>query len=141
MPRTWFQRLALGAAGAIAFGVGSAILADPAAFYAGYGIRIDPAPDLRNELRAPGANLAALGALIFVGAVRSNWTRASALLGTTVFLAFAFGRAVSMALDGPPSDGLIHAFAIEVLVGALCVAAFLRSRERAAANGSSQATV
>lgn len=120
---SWFQRLALGAAGLIALGVGLAILTDPATFYAHYELRIGSNVDLLSELRAPGANLAALGALISAGALHSAWTRMSALLGAIVFLAFAFGRALSMALDGLPSDGLIAAAVIEIGVGGLCLAA------------------
>lgn len=133
MSTTWIEKLVLGASGLVAGGIGLAILADPVSFYAGYGIEIGADPSLRNELRAPGANLAALGAVILIGALRASWTRLSALIGGTVFLAYAFGRGVSMALDGSPASGLIEAAVIEVAIGGLCLAMLLRRRRRARA--------
>lgn len=129
MSTTWFQRLVLGAAGLTAGGIGLAILAAPVSFYAGYGIEIGAEPSLLSELRAPGANLAALGAIILVGAVRADWTRISSILGATVFSAFAFGRLVSMALDGAPSSALTGAAAIEIAIGLLCLVALQRGGE------------
>lgn len=116
-------RLVTGAAGLTALGVGIAILSDPTGFYAGYGIEIAANPDLLSELRAPGANLAALGAMIALGALRAAWTRRAAGLGAVVFLAFAFGRLASLALDGAPSEALTTALVIELIIGGLCLAA------------------
>ena len=87
-------------------------------------------------MRAPGANLAALGALVLAGAFHPAWARASAALGAAAFLAFAFGRAASMALDGMPSDALVAAAAIEFAIGALCVAALPRRDGEAAGDRS-----
>lgn len=133
---TWFQRIALGAAGAVAAGVGLAILADPVAFYAGYGVTIGDDANLLSELRAPGANLAALGALIAAGAVWRRWAPAAAILGAAVFLAFAAGRGLSMALDGMPSDALLAAALIELVIGALCL--LVLAQERRPANGEAR---
>lgn len=121
MSTTWFQKIVLGLSGLTAAGVGLAILADPVGFYAGYGISIGDSPSLLNELRAPGANLAGLGAIMLVGAVKPAWTRFSAALGAMVFLAFAFGRLVSIAVDGWPAQGLVDATLIELAIGCLCL--------------------
>ncbi|MBO6508092.1 MAG: DUF4345 family protein [Roseibium sp.] len=53
-------------------------------------------------------------------------TRLSAGLGATVFLAYGFGRMISMIFDGAPHDGLVTALAIELVVGSLCLASFWR---------------
>ncbi|MEO0624898.1 MAG: DUF4345 domain-containing protein, partial [Pseudomonadota bacterium] len=90
-------------------------------FYAGYGIEIGNHPTMLSELRAPGANLATLGALIFTGVFRSDLMRLSAALGTVVFLAFAFGRLMGIVLDGMPAEGIVTALAIELVAGALCL--------------------
>ncbi|MBO6758487.1 MAG: DUF4345 domain-containing protein [Roseibium sp.] len=118
----WFQRLVLGAAGITALGIGTAIAVAPAAFYAAYGIAFGTGPDLLSELRAPGANLAVLGALILAGAVRSRMMKLSAAVGAVVFLAYAAGRFVGVVLDGVPSDGIVFAMAIELVLGGLCAA-------------------
>jgi hypothetical protein len=123
---TWFQKLTLGAGGMLALGIGAAIVIAPVSFYAIYGISLEDDPNLLSELRAPGANLAALGGLILVGVMRPSRFRFSAVLGATVFLAYAFGRLMSMALDGMPTSGLVQATAIEFVIGVLCLAALTR---------------
>lgn len=125
-----FQKLTLGAAGLTAFGIGVAILLTPHGFYAGYGIELSRDPNLLSELRAPGANLTMLGALIFAGAVRSRMAHASAALGAAVFLAFAFGRLVGIVLDGAPQGGVFAALIVEVVVGGLCLLTLAQVAER-----------
>ncbi len=59
--------------------------------------------------------------MILVGAQRPGMAHLSATLGAVVFLAFAFGRMVSFVLDGWPGEGILAAFAIELVVGLLCL--------------------
>ncbi|QDG75505.1 DUF4345 domain-containing protein [Labrenzia sp. PHM005] len=122
----WFDRAILGVAGVSALGIGLAITVVPAGFYAAYDIVLGSNPSLLNELRAPGANLAALGALILAGAFLSGASRLSAALGATVFLAYAFGRFVSMGLDGAPHSGLVTALVVELVIGGLCLLSVVR---------------
>ena len=130
MITTLFQKLTLGAAGLTALGIGLGIAFAPHGFYASYGITLGSDPTLLSELRAPGANLAALGAVIFTGALRPAMARVSAALGALLFLAFAFGRLVGMVLDGWPGEGILTALVIEVVAGMLCLWV-LRTQERA----------
>jgi hypothetical protein len=130
MTINWFQKLILGVAGLAALGIGLAILTVPAGFYGTYGIELGADPNLLSELRAPGANLAVLGAIILLGAFRQSMTRLSAAIGGLVFLAYALGRIVSMALDGMPSSGLIEATVIELVIGGLCIATFWLGQSR-----------
>lgn len=127
-----FQKLTLGTAGLLALGIGIAITFWPHGFYAGYGIELGSNPNFLSELRAPGANLAVLGAIIFAGALNRRMARLSAALGSTVFLAFAFGRGVSMVLDGIPEGGIVAALLVELVVGMLCLA---NLRQRAGNQG------
>jgi len=115
------RRFALGMSGLTAFAIGLAITLDPHSFYASYGIALSPQPNLMSELRAPAVNLAVLGLVILCGAFYQKFTRVSALLGVTVFSAFAIGRTISLVLDGWPSDSILAAFAIEVLLALLCL--------------------
>ena len=134
MTTTWFQKITLGITGLAALGIGLAIVTAPASFHATYGIIIGSDPNLMSELRAPGANLAALGMIILAGAFHQGMQHISAFLGATVFLAYAFGRIVSMILDGMPSSGLVHAALIELVIGALCVALLWRGKSRISVN-------
>ena len=114
------RRLVLGVSGLTASIIGLAIALDPQSFYASYGIILSPQPNLMSELRAPAVNLAVLGLIILCGAFYQKLTRASALLGVTVFSAFAVGRTISFVLDGRPSDSILAALAIEVLLAMMC---------------------
>jgi hypothetical protein len=123
MPTQWLSQLALLGAGVPALGIGLAITLAPQAFYGGYGIALGRDPSLLSEVRAPGAALAVLGALILAGLARPAMRRASLRLGAAVFVAYALGRAIGVALDGWPAPGLVAALAFEAAVGGLCLAA------------------
>ena len=123
-----FQKVALGIAGTTAMIIGGFILIAPHAFYAGYGMTLGDDPNLLSELRAPAANLAALSAVILAGIFRTSWAPVSAKVAVTVFLAFPAGRIVGLLIDGMPSASVLGAFAIEIAIGAICLAAFLPRR-------------
>lgn len=124
MTRNLFQKIVLGIAGLTAAIIGAFILFAPQAFYAGYGIMLSPDPSMFSELRAPGAGLTALGAIMLAGVIRSDWTPFAVMSALAVFIAFPVGRLVSFFADGMPSDNVLAAFAIEVIIALLCVAAF-----------------
>ena len=119
-----FQKIILGFAGFIAFAIGSFITLAPVAFYAGYGITLDHDPNLLNELRGPGANLAALGAVVMAGLFIQSLTKTSIAIALVIFLAFPVGRVIGIMADGMPSESVLAALAIEIVVGALLLVAF-----------------
>lgn len=123
-----FQKISLGIAGVTALSVGSFILASPHAFYASYGIGPDASPSLLSELRAPGAGLAALGAIMLAGVVRAAWSPVALVAVLAVYLAFPAGRLVSLTVDGMPSASVLGALGIEVAIAVLCLTAFWRPR-------------
>lgn len=131
------QIIALGIAGITALGIGAFILIAPHAFYASYGIVLDPNPSLLSELRAPGAGLAAFGAVMLAGIVRSTLRQAAVVAALTVFLAFPAGRVLGLVADGIPSSGILGALVLELVIAALCLFAFRRG---AAASVSGLAT-
>lgn len=127
--------LILGLSGFTAAAIGLAILLDPQAFYASYGVLLTPQPNLMSELRAPAANLAALGMIVLSGAVYQRMAQQAATLGATVFLAFAAGRLLSLILDGWPSESILVAFAIEIILGVLCLWVARRRKKADGAHG------
>lgn len=131
---TLFQKLTLGTAGLTGLGIGLAITFVPQAFYAGYGIEISPNPAAMSELRAPGANLAALGALVFAGAIRPGMARLSAALATLIYFAFALGRLVSIGLDGWPGDAILSVLGLEIVIGLLCLVTWRQITRSAASH-------
>ncbi|MDJ0833584.1 MAG: DUF4345 domain-containing protein [Gammaproteobacteria bacterium] len=129
MMMTKFQKIVLGLAGFTAFAIGSFITLAPYAFYASYGIALDSDPNLLSELRGPGANLAALGAVVMAGLFVRSLTNISIAIALVIFLAFPVGRIIGIVADGMPSESVLAALAIEVIVGMLLLVAFGKRSE------------
>lgn len=125
------QKIALGIAGVSALGIGTAITFTPHAFYVSYGITLASDPSLLSELRAPGAGLAVLGAVMLAGIVRQSLSEVALVSALVVFLGFPAGRIVGLAFDGIPSAGIMAALAFELAVAGLCLFAFRPGRGRA----------
>ena len=134
-PMTFLQKAALSVSGATALGIGACLLVAPRAFLGGYGIALGPDPSLLSELRAPGAGLAAFGAVMLSGLVRPGLRQAAALAALTVFLAFPAGRILGLLADGPPSGAILLALAAELAIALLCLVAFRPGRGAARAAG------
>lgn len=126
MKPTLFEKIALGLSGLTALAIGAAILTAPHAFYASYGITLGQDPSLLSELRAPGAGLAGFGLVMLLGLWRRAVLPASVAAALVVFIAFPAGRLVGLASDGMPSGSVLGALFVELVIAALCLAAFRR---------------
>lgn len=126
MRSTTLEKIALGLSGLTALTIGAFILFAPHAFYAGYGITLGEDANLLSELRAPGAGLAGFGVLMLLGIWLHAILPVAMAAALTVFLAFPAGRLVGLAVDGMPSGGIIGALIVELVIAALCLAAFRR---------------
>lgn len=138
MKPTLFEKIALGLSGLTAVTIGASILFAPHAFYAGYGITLGEDPNLLSELRAPGAGLAGFGFLMLLGIWRHSALPIAIAAALTVFIAFPAGRLIGLAVDGMPSGSIIAALVVELVIAALCLAAF-RGRLWQPARGLSRA--
>lgn len=125
-----FEKFVLGLAGTTAAAISGVILAAPHTFYASYGIYLGDDPSLLSELRAPAAGLLTLGLLMFAGIFRQNWVSVSIVAALTVFIGFPAGRLIGLAVDGMPSNGIIVALIIELIIAGLCLMAFRRRFRR-----------
>ena len=126
MRPTLFEKTALGLSGLTALTIGAFILFAPHAFYASYGIALGEDANLLSELRAPGAGLAGFGLLMLLGIWRHALMPIAMAVAVTVFTAFPAGRLVGLAADGMPSGSVIGALVVELILAALCLAAFRR---------------
>ncbi len=124
MTATLLEKIALGLSGLTALTIGAFILFAPHAFYAGYGITLGEDANLLSELRAPGAGLAGFGLLMLLGIWRHAALPVAMTVALTVFIAFPVGRLVGLAVDGMPSGNVIGALAVELIIAAICLAAF-----------------
>lgn len=118
------EKIALGLSGLTALTIGAFILFAPHAFYASYGITLTQDASLLSELRAPGAGLAGFGLLMLLGIWRHRILPVAIAVALTVFIAFPAGRLVGLAVDGMPSGSVVGALVVELVIAALCLAAF-----------------
>lgn len=130
-----FQITVLSIAGFTVLLVGCFLALDPHGFYAGYGVTLDHT-DLLSEVRANGTNLAALGCLMLAGVVKPSLRAVSVTCSLVAYFAIASGRVLSLATDGLPSDGILMALGIELVIAALCLVAFASVLPRGDAAGS-----
>lgn len=122
-------RVILLLAGTVASLVGLADLLVPVQIEAGVGVVVGTAPALLNELRASGGGLLAVGCFILAGAFIAELTSAATLLAAIVYLGFASGRLLSLAVDGLATPPLFFVNAIEIAIGAWSLIVFLRCRK------------
>jgi len=107
--------------GLMASVIGAAILFTPVAFYATYGIAVAGNFSLLNEIRAPGGALLVSGLLIISGAFVDKLTFTAVVVSTLLYLSYGLSRVMSIAIDGMPVDGLVHAAVLEIVTGLACV--------------------
>ena len=112
--------------GLIAISIGATILTMPVDFYAASGINLNGDVSLLNEVRASGGALLACGLLITLGAFVDRLTFTSAVISTLLYLSYGLSRLMSMLIDGMPGDALIQAVILELVIGLVCVVAFVK---------------
>ena len=123
-----FQTTVLSVAGFTALLIGVFIAFDPLAFYSSYGLVLEGNVDMLSELRATGMNLGVLGGIMLAGVSMSSLRPLAISASLIVFGSFAAGRCLGILVDGLPSEKVIGALLIELVIGALCFAAFLWKR-------------
>lgn len=119
--------LALAALTALFVGLG--MLSMPVAFYGSYGIDPTLSPSLASELRSPGVLLTSIGLFFAYGIISPQWRNFALWAAAVFYLGYATARALSLALDGVPSTGLLAAGAFELALG-LAAAALLAAQRR-----------
>lgn len=118
-------RMVLLISGLIATGI---ILFLPAAFHATNGIDLGGNSSLLSEVRAPGGALMASGILIMSGAFVAKLTFTFAVVSTLLYFSYGLSRILSMAVDGLPAERLVQAAVLELVIGLVCIYAFITSR-------------
>jgi hypothetical protein len=109
-------------AGSLLILVGGFILGAQVEFYASNGIELGADPSLRNELKAPAGLLLVAGLAMIVAVFVRGQADAALWLAALIYLSYAGSRAASMALDGMPAAGLVHAAGLEAILGLACLA-------------------
>lgn len=123
--------IALGGAGAVMLVVGTLHLVAPQMMMEAPAIQLTTVNHLHLIRAALGGAFVGIAALFLLGLLKDR-LRAFALLSVTVlFTGFAFGRLVSIALDGLPAGMFLSILAFELIFA--CLAFFaLRAEQRGA---------
>ncbi|MEV7006738.1 DUF4345 domain-containing protein [Streptosporangium sp. NPDC051022] len=119
-------RFILVLSGLVVIGIGAASLFTPVAFHGVNGIELGGDAGLLSETRAAGGALLATGVLITLGAFVSRLAFTATAVGAVIYLSYGLSRVLSIALDGMPSNGLVLATVLEVVIGAACAFALVR---------------
>ncbi|WP_022694070.1 DUF4345 domain-containing protein [Ponticaulis koreensis] len=125
-----FSRATLGLSALILLVISAMILFAPAQFYASSSIELSAGTNLMSELKAAAGLLFVSALCLIAGAIFLRYTRTALRLNALIFGAYALGRLVSMAIDGIPSDALVHATGIEVVVALTSVALLFAARNQ-----------
>lgn len=93
-------------------------------------IEIEFKSDVFNEMRSAGAQLFFIGLIILLGIFLPQVRFCSFVLATITFLGYAFGRLVSLKLDGEVCKELMSGLYSEIVLGvlnAICLGFILMS--------------
>ncbi len=112
----------LSLSGLLLLSVGALRISNPIGSYSkNSGIKIENEVNLLNEVRGTSAVMLFGGATILSGTTIPQMTFASHVVAILIFLGFAFGRLVSIRLDGRPNKLIIRGLIFELVLGSLNV--------------------
>ena len=99
--------------------IGSTILLMPQAFYASDGVVLGNNPSLLSEVRASGGMLTGGALIIFAGIFRPTLRSLAMTLSVLIYGSFGLARLLSLTIDGMPSNNLLVATVVELIVAAI----------------------
>ena len=117
--------------GLIATGIGGAILFMPVTFSATSGIDLKFIANisLLSEIRSAGGAMFASGILIMSGTFIKKLTFTSAVISSYMYLSYGAARIFSIVMDGVPTENLVQAAILEIVIGAICLFALVKYQE------------
>ena len=120
------SKLTLWGAGLMMLVVGGLHLVAPQMMMKEPGIELSTVNHLHVIRAAYGGAYLGIAALFLLGALRRDMQKTSLLAVAILFAGFAFGRIVSMVLDGMPVPLYLGVFSAEVLFAVLAVVSLRR---------------
>ncbi len=110
----------LSLSGLLLLSIGALRLINPIGNYSkNSGIKIENEVNLLNEVRGTSSLMFFGGATILSGIIVPQLTFASFVVATLIFFGFAFGRLLSVRLDGRPNKLIIQGLIFELVLGSL----------------------
>lgn len=103
--------------GLILLVIGSLTTFNPITIKANEGIEIAGNASALNDVRSFGVLLLAMAALAIIGSLKQPLRKSASVSTFLLFLSLGIGRLLSIMLDGMPSDGMVKATGLEIILG------------------------
>ena len=117
--RRVMTRTLLAGSGTLLGVIGAAMLTRTEAFLAMSGVEISSSPSLLSELKAPSVLLILAGTLMLIGSARLRFSDLGLTVGVVVYGSYGVARLVGMVMEGLPSESLVIATLIELVLAGL----------------------
>ncbi len=114
-----FKIVTLSISGLLLLTVGTLRLINPIKNYLkNSGIKLENEVNVLSEARGVSSVMLFSGIIMLLGTIVPELTITSFVVATLILLGFAFGRSLSIALDGKPNKLLIQGLISEIVLGA-----------------------
>ena len=110
--------------------IGSLTTFNPINIKASEGIEIAGNASALNDVRSFGTLLLATAIFLIIGAFKNPIRKSAAISAPLLFLSLGIGRVLSILIDGMPSDGIVKATGLEIILGLVGLIIFLVYREK-----------
>ncbi|WP_281612749.1 DUF4345 domain-containing protein [Flammeovirga sp. SubArs3] len=104
--------------------IGALTSFNPIEIKANEGIILAGNPSALNDVRSFGMLLIATALFSSIGVFKESIRKPAIISVFTLFLSLGLGRVLSIALDGFPSDGILKATVLELVLGIIGVTLF-----------------
>ena len=99
--------------------IGTLRIINPIANYSkNSGIKLENDVNLLNEMRGVSSVMLCGGVIILLGTIIPDLTITSFVVASLIFLGFAIGRFISIAVDGKPNKQITQGIMFELVFGA-----------------------
>ena len=113
-----FKIATLSLSGLLLFFVGTMRLINPIkTYFQSSGIKLDKDVNLLNEMRGVGSVMLCGGIIVLLGIIVPSLTNTSFAVACLMFLGFAIGRFVSIAVVGKPNKQILQGIVFELVLG------------------------
>ena len=110
----------LSLSGILLFTIGTLRISNPIKNYLkNSGINLVNEVNLLNEIRGVSSVMLSSGVIILLGTIIPKLTVISLAIASLIFLGFAMGRLLSIAIDGKPNKLIIQGLIFELVLGSV----------------------
>lgn len=115
-----FNIVVLSLSGLVLFATGVARITAPITSYQkGSGVTLENEPSLLSEIRGSASVTLSAGVVTLLGAIIPSLAFASFLTAALIFVGFAIGRSINIALHGKPTRIITQGLVSETIFGSL----------------------